>query len=407
MKIHSDICVIGNGMIGKASALALARAGYKVALLAPEISEKSASNESQPLWDQRVYALNHVAKSLLSSLKVWDAMDSSRIAPVDAMAVQGDDETRPGCLGFNAYGARVGALAWIVEDSNLNRALDSALSFASGVNFIKGRADQLLHTEHHVQVMLDDGAELTTSLIIGADGANSWVRVQADTSIDYRSYDQSAVVANFSCTNAHHGIASQWFLGSDGIVALLPLPDQRVSLVWSAPEALANRLMAESPEKLCERLFALPGQTLGLFEMLPPSVPKSFPLRLIRSHSLIANRIALVGDAAHVVHPLAGQGMNLGFADVDALVSVLGQSKDIDCGDTRLLNRYARLRAEDILLMQVTTDGLYRLFSSDLPPVKLLRNAGMRLIDKIPFLKNHLARQALGHSYSSNTTESF
>jgi 2-polyprenyl-6-methoxyphenol hydroxylase-like FAD-dependent oxidoreductase len=141
--------------------------------------------------------------------------------------------------------------------------------------------------------------------------------------------------------------------------------------------------------------------------MLPPSVPKAIPLRLIRSHSLIANRIALVGDAAHVVHPLAGQGMNLGFADVDALLSALSQSKQTDCGDARLLNRYARLRAEDVLLMQVTTDGLHRLFSSDLPPVKLLRNVGMRLIDKLPFLKNHLARQALGHSNYSNTTESF
>jgi ubiquinone biosynthesis UbiH/UbiF/VisC/COQ6 family hydroxylase len=323
------------------------------------------------------------------------------------MAVQGDDQANPGCLGFNAYGARVGALAWIVEDSNLNRALDSALSFASGINFIKGHAKQLLYKEHHVEVMLDDGEMLTTSLIIGADGANSWVRAQAYMSIDYRSYDQSAVVANFSCTNAHHGIASQWFLGADGIVALLPLPGQQVSLVWSAPEVLANRLLAESSEKLCERLSALPGQTLGQFVMLPPSVPKAFPLRLIRSHSLIANRIALVGDAAHVVHPLAGQGMNLGFADVDALLSVLSQSKDVDCGDARLLNRYARLRAEEVLLMQATTDGLHRLFSSDLPPVKLLRNAGMRLIDKIPFLKNHLARQALGHSHSSNTTESF
>ena len=109
MKIQSDICVIGNGVIGKASALALARAGYKVALLAPEMPEKSTPSASEPLWDQRVYALNHVAKSLLSSLKVWDAMDLKRIAPVDAMAVQGDDQANPGCLGFNAYGARVGA----------------------------------------------------------------------------------------------------------------------------------------------------------------------------------------------------------------------------------------------------------------------------------------------------------
>jgi ubiquinone biosynthesis UbiH/UbiF/VisC/COQ6 family hydroxylase len=407
MKIHSDICIIGNGVIGKACALAMSRAGYEVALLAPDSPHQPHPMTTQPLWDQRVYALNHVARHLLSSLKVWNAMDSTRIAPVDAMVVQGDDEARPGQLGFNAYGARVGALAWIVEDSNLNRALDSALSFASGVKLIKERVIQLTHTEDHVQVSLDSGASHTTSLVIGADGAHSWVRTQADIGIDYRSYDQRAIVANFSCTNPHHDVASQWFLGADGIVALLPLPDQQVSLVWSAPDAFATRLMTESAENLCERLSALPGQTLGQFAILPPSVPKAFPLRLIRSHSLIAHRIALMGDAAHVVHPLAGQGMNLGFADIDALVSVLGLSKAVDCGDARLLNRYARLRAEDILLMQLTTDGLHRLFTSELPPVKALRNVGMRLVDKLPFLKNRLARQALGHSFSTHTTESF
>ncbi len=407
MKIHSDICIIGNGAIGKACALALARAGYEVALLAPDASERFHLATGAPVWDQRVYALNHVARRLLTSLKVWDAMDAARIAAVDSMAVHGDDEARPAQLSFNAYGARVGALAWIVEDSNLNRALDAALGFATGVNHIKGRATKLTHTDHHVQIALDDAAVHTTGLIIGADGANSWVRAQADVGIDYRSYEQNAVVANFSCSSPHHGVASQWFLGADGIVALLPLPSQQVSLVWSAPEPLASRLLAESPEKLCERLSALPGQTLGLFNMLPPSVPKAFPLRLIRSHSLVVNRIALVGDAAHVVHPLAGQGMNLGFADVDALVTVLTEAKASDCGDARLLRRYARLRAEDILLMQLTTDGLHRLFSTDVLPVKALRNMGMRLVDKLPFLKNRLARQALGHTHSSNTKEIF
>lgn len=407
MKTHTDICIIGNGVIGKACALAMARAGYKVAMLAPDAAERLPLITIQPVWDQRVYALNHVARHLLTSLKVWDAMDAARIAPVDAMAVHGDDVAKPAHLSFNAYGARVGALAWIVEDSNLNRALNAALIFATGVNYIKGRAGKLSYTDNHVQINLDDGAVHTTSLIIGADGANSWVRTQADVGIDYRSYEQSAVVANFSCSNHHHGIASQWFLGADGIAALLPLPGQQVSLVWSTPENLAKQLLAESPEKLCERLSGLSGQTLGQFEMLQPTTPQALPLRLIRAHALIANRIALIGDAAHVVHPLAGQGMNLGFADVDALVSVLTKAKANDCGDARLLGRYARLRAEDILLMQLTTDGLQRLFSTDLLPVKTLRNMGMRLIDKLPFLKNRLAREALGHTYSSNTKESF
>jgi ubiquinone biosynthesis UbiH/UbiF/VisC/COQ6 family hydroxylase len=224
--------------------------------------------------------------------------------------------------------------------------------------------------------------------------------------VDYRTYDQHAVVANFSCTQPHHGVASQWFLGADGIVALLPLPGNQVSLVWSAPEALANRLITESPERLCTRLGSLPGQMLGAFAMLPPSTPKAFPLRLIRSHSLIAPRIALVGDAAHVVHPLAGQGMNLGFADIDALLSALRQHGDEgDCGAHRLLSRYARSRKEEVLLMQITTDSLHRLFSTDIAPVRLLRNAGMRLLDKLPFLKQRLVMHALGRPLSSHLTE--
>ena len=404
MGIDSDICVIGNGAIGKASALALAREGYRVTLLAPDAGD-AAGAAPDASWDLRVFALNHVAHGLLSSLKVWDAMDASRIAPVDAMAVQGDDEV-PGQLGFDAYGARVGALAWIVEDRNLNQTLDSALRFATGVKRVAGRAVALACTDRCAEVTLDDGQRICAPLIVGADGAHSWVRAQADIGMDYRSYDQRAVVANFACTQPHHGVASQWFLGADGIVALLPLPGNQVSLVWSAPEALADKLLSEPPERLCERLASLPGQTLGQFSLLPPARPRAFPLRLIRSHSLIAHRVALVGDAAHVVHPLAGQGMNLGFADIDALLAALKSHGPAgDCGDERMLARYARLRKEEVLLMQLTTDGLHRLFSTELAPVRFLRNAGMRVVDKLPFLKQRLVAHALGRSLSSTSTE--
>ncbi len=401
----SDICVIGGGAIGKTSALALAREGYRVTLLSPEGEATPSPLTSDAPWDLRVYALNHVAHRLLSSLKVWDAMDSDRIAPVDAMAVQGDGATR-GKLGFDAYGARVGALTWIVEDANLNQALDSALRFANGVTAVAGRAVALLQHGDHAQVTLDDGRTIRAALVLGADGAQSWVRMQADIGMDYRAYGQSAVVANFSCTHAHHGVASQWFLGSEGIVALLPLTGNRVSLVWSAPQALADRLLAEPVARLSERLAALPGQTLGEFSMLPPMRPRAFPLRLIRSHSLVAHRVALAGDAAHAVHPLAGQGMNLGFADIDALLTALTeQGKATDCGDDRLLARYARLRKEDVLLMQLTTDGLQRLFSSELAPLRLLRNAGMSLVDKLPLLKRRLIAHALGRSHPTPVDE--
>jgi ubiquinone biosynthesis UbiH/UbiF/VisC/COQ6 family hydroxylase len=405
MSNDCDVCVIGGGSVGKASALALAREGYRVALLSPEGQRAAYAGGGDAPWDLRVYALNHVAHRLLSSLKVWDAMDPTRIAPVDAMSVHGDDAAR-GHLDFDAYGARVGALAWIIEDGNLNQALDSALRFANGVTPLSGRAVALSRNDQRAEITLDNGSKIHASLVLGADGANSWVRAQADIGMDYRSYHQRAVVANFSCTNPHHGVASQWFLGSEGIVALLPLPGNRVSLVWSAPDALADRLLAEPAERLAERLAALPGQTLGAFGILPPATPRAFPLRLIRSHALVAHRVALIGDAGHVVHPLAGQGMNLGFADIDALLSALReQGRDVDCGDDRLLARYSRLRKEDVLLMQLTTDGLQNLFSSQLLPVKILRNAGMSLLNKLPFIKQRLVSHALGRSHHSSVKE--
>ncbi len=403
MKLSFDICVTGGGAIGKASALALAQAGHQVALLSPDAPATSSPDH----WDLRVYALNHGAQQRLSSLKVWDAMDASRIAPVDAMAIHGDDTGLGGHLGFDAYGARVGALAWIVEDSNLNRALDSALQFAPSVKRISSVASSLQIDAEQATVALADGDTLTCSLIVGADGANSWVRGQADIDIDYRSYNQNAVVANFECGRPHHGTASQWFLGSDGIVALLPLPGNRVSMVWSAPEALAEQLLREPAEALCERLAKLTGMSLGALTMLPPAKPRAFPLRLIRAHSPIAHRIALVGDAAHVVHPLAGHGMNLGFGDIDALVTALARrDQHDDSGDARTLGRYARLRKEEVLLMQLATDGLHRLFSSDLPPVRHLRNVGMGLVDKLPFLKRRLMSHAFGRAASQPTGES-
>ncbi len=399
MKKDGDICVIGGGAIGKASALALAREGYRVLLLSPDSEGASPSIGRASSWDLRVYALNHVAHRLLSSLKVWDAMDGSRITPVDAIAVQGDDAVR-GQLAFDAYGARVGALAWIIEESNLNQALDSALRFTNGVTQLKGRAVALARRDQQADILLDNGDEIRVSLVVGADGAYSWVRSQSDIGLDYRAYDQRALVANFSCTNAHHGVARQWFLGSEGIVALLPLPGNRVSLVWSAPDTLADHLLSSPVGYLAERLAALPGQTLGTFTMLPSAEPRAFPLRLIRSQSLVAHRVALVGDAAHVVHPLAGQGMNLGFADIDALLAALKeQGREADCGNDRLLARYARLRKEEVLLMQLTTDGLHRLFASELAPLRIIRNAGMGLLNKLPFLKQRLVSHALGRSH--------
>ncbi len=395
--VQSDVCIVGNGAIGKVTALGFAQAGFSVTLLSPSASIPRDAAALTCGWDARVYALNHVAHRLLSSLKVWDALDASRVAPVDGMAVQGDDEQHPGLLGFDAYGARVGALAWIVEDRNLNFALDSALRFAPKVRSVTGRASKLQANSDGATVQLENGATLAASLVVGADGAQSWVRSQCDIGIDYRSYGQRGVVSNFECDKPHHGVAHQWFTAAEGIVALLPLPGQRVSLVWSAPEALAQTLMRETPAQLAARLSVFCEEKLGQLRPVQPEEIKAFPLNLIRPHALIAPRVALVGDAAHVVHPLAGHGMNLGFADVaELLQTVAAREAHRDCGDARVLARYARARKEDVLLMQLATDGLARLFGTDFEPVRLLRNAGLNLLNQFPVLKRHLISHALG-----------
>ncbi|WP_136417773.1 UbiH/UbiF family hydroxylase [Herbaspirillum sp. ST 5-3] len=394
MHFQSNICVVGNGAVGKAAALGFAQAGLSVTLLSP--SDSAAAPAQSAGWDVRVYALNHVAHDLLSSLKVWQALDASRVAPVDTMIVKGDGE-QAGNLAFDAYGARTGALAWIVEDSNLNSALDAALKFAPNMRIVSGRAARLCADSAGATVQLDNGDLIEASLIVGADGAQSWVRAQCDIGIDYRSYGQRAIVTNFECDKPHHDTAYQWFTSSEGIVALLPLPGQRTSLVWSAPETLAQILLREPLMQLAERVTQLSGHQLGQLRPLQPELVKAFPLSLLRPHSIVAPRVALIGDAAHVVHPLAGHGMNLGFADVAALVKLVSEREPHrDCGDERVLGRYARARKEDIFLMQAATDGLERLFSTDFEPLRLVRNIGLNLVNKLPVLKRALISHAMG-----------
>ncbi|MFC7288535.1 UbiH/UbiF family hydroxylase [Herminiimonas glaciei] len=395
MHVQSDVCIIGDGAIGKAAALGFAQAGLKVALLSPASAPATAPKED---WDVRVYAVNHVAHALLSSVKVWEALDASRVAPVDAMVVNGDGATA-GELAFDAYGARVGALAWIVEDRNLNQALDAALKFASNVKVVQGRASSLQVSDTVASVQLANGDTLDAELVVGADGGQSWVRSQCNIDFDYRPYGQRAIVSNFTCEKPHHGVAYQWFSAAEGIIALLPLPGQRLSLVWSAPDALADTLLKEPLTQIAARLTQLAGDKLGALSPLQPEAVKSFPLSLLRPHAITAPRVALIGDAAHVVHPLAGHGMNLGFADVAALIKTVSErGQHRDCGDARVLSRYARSRKEDILLMQLTTDGLARLFGTDLEPLRVVRNFGLNLVNQLPVLKRRLIGHALGKS---------
>jgi ubiquinone biosynthesis UbiH/UbiF/VisC/COQ6 family hydroxylase len=226
------------------------------------------------------------------------------------------------------------------------------------------------------------------------------VRAAAGINATVKSYDQTAVVANFGCARPHLNTAWQWFT-DQGVVALLPLPGEHVSLVWSAPQELAVELAALSADQLAgrvtERCASAAGDTTGVGQLTPIGKAHTFPLRRIAVSRLIASRAALIGDAAHVVHPLAGQGLNLGLQDVALLLEVVRAREAFrDVGDATVLRRYERGRAEALGLMRFTTDSLAQLFAFDDPLVRRLRNAGMAAVNRLSPLKNALIRRALG-----------
>lgn len=397
--LQVDVCIVGYGAIGKAAALALSRRGLRVAILAPAAPIVAAPAVQGDDWDVRVFALNHVAHRLLSGLKVWDAMRLERVQAVSAMKIMdvASNEVADTTLSFDAYAAHTDELAWIVEDRNLNQALDQALQFAQHIVRLDGMAQSLNVEGDCAKVVLNNGCIVSADLVLGADGANSWVRGQSDMDVTYRSYGQRAVVCNFTCEKPHFGVAHQWFAGEDGIIALLPLPGNQVSLVWSAPEPLAGELMRAPLNSLADRLSVYGNAVLGRLSPHQPEKVAAFPLQFLRPHSMIAQRVALIGDAAHVVHPMAGQGMNLGFGDIDSLLKVLDEKESYrSCGDERILKRYQRARREAVSMMQFTTDGLTRLFASDLEPLKIGRKIGMNLLNRMPVIKRKLIAQAMG-----------
>jgi 2-polyprenylphenol 6-hydroxylase len=388
-QLDVDIAVVGAGVAGMAAALGLAQQGLKVALIGPRarIHERSQSSP----FDGRIYAVAPATVALLRQLSVWGRIDEARSTPVERMRVFGD---RGDELTFDAYGAAVERLATILEESELLRVLDAACDFQPSITRLDAEFDSYSIEGDAAQVRLGDGAALGVRLLVGADGAQSAVRAAAGLSAGVTDYKQTAVVTNLSCERAHLNTAWQWFT-DEGVVALLPLSGNHVSLVWSAPTALANELSALGPEAFGQRVAERTGAALGTLAPAGPTF--TFSLRLVTVDRLIAPRVTLVGDAAHVVHPLAGQGLNLGLQDVGALLEVMrGREAFRDIGDTVLLRRYERNRAEPIALMRAATDGLARLFGMDDAFARFVRNTGMAAVDHLSPLKSLLIRQALG-----------
>ena len=363
-----DVQVLGAGIVGQSLALALARAGLSVALR-PEPARTGAGE------DVRAYALNAASVALLRSLKVWDSLPAHAATPVLDMHVQGD--APPAAIDFSAWQQRVEALAWITDAAVLERELAQAVRFAPHISIVESEVDAPL-----------------TALCEGKASAS---RAALGVHFERHDYGHSGVAARLTSSRKHQGTAWQWFRSPD-VLALLPFdapePEHSFALVWSLPEARAKELLALGDAGFEQQLmFATSGEA---GELKLAGQRAAWPLTQATAAAWSGPGWVLLGDAAHVVHPLAGQGLNLGLADVAALCRVITEREPWrGLGDEKLLRRYARERLVPTWAMGQVTDGLLRLFSHPQPLARELRNRGLTLVNHLSPLKRWLTQRAL------------
>lgn len=383
-----DVVVVGAGITGVALGLALHRSGHRVRVLDHRAVEPFIPPAG---FDQRIYAISEASRSFLDSVGGWSRMDRQRIQAIERMDILGD---RDGRLHFDATSGK--SLGDIVEAGVLLQGLMDQVH-ASCPDLVEAPVSimDVKSFRDRQEIHLDQGGMLKTRLLVAADGLQSPLRTRMGLSAQFRDYRQTAVVANYASARPHGGVARQWFLPGE-VLALLPLPGNHLSLVWSATGEHARDLLAMSPERRTKAIQTVTGDAVGDLEEV--SVPAGFALKKVWVDHWVMERFALVGDAAHGVHPMAGQGLNLGLQDAFCLAGVLGgRTPGPDCGDLGLLRRYERARKASVLMMQGMTDGLFRLFGDGCPEYWVRwRNRGLSHMEKWAWMKKRLAGHAAG-----------
>lgn len=383
----ADIIIVGNGLVGLSAAIAFANLGKKIVLVG---ASKSEIKRTQ-FWDERIYALTPATRDWLKSLGVWSYLDSSRICPINAMQLWSRGLESPLLLANSD--ANLNEIGIIAENRNLMHALEVRLGDFSEVAIKYAGCRHIEVNEQSVCLILDDGSKVTAKLLVAADGANSFVRNALSITAKLKKFDQTAIVANFLAKKSHINFARQWFSPHETL-ALLPLPESHVSMVWSLSDERAEQLLALSRDELAKSVQMHTQNMLGKLDLVSEVLP--FPLEQVTSAQLIAKRVALVGDAAHRVHPMAGQGVNLGFRDVIAVQKLLSNSHALqDIGEYTFLREYERARKADIMSMNGLTSGLDWLFASDQVILQRLTNFGMLQLQKHAFVRKVLIKQAV------------
>ena len=391
-----DVTVVGAGLVGLAAALACHQAGYSVALLdsGPGLTQSQLNADANSLcndhsqWDARIYAISPNNAKWLAELGAWPLLDKARLGQINAMQIFADGVP----MSLDAEDESADCLAYVLESRALAQALHERVSMTGmPVLFNHGCVafDSATTTLH-----LADKRTIQSSLVIAADGSQSWLRQQLGITVQKKSYAQLGIVANFSVELDHAHVARQWFTShrQDGgtILAWLPLSSNTVSIVWSVPLAYADELLALSPSAFTQAVMQAGGQALGDMRLLSP--PVAFPLSRQTCERTVQDGVVLVGDAAHQIHPMAGQGVNLGFRDViDLLASWQTKNSYQSLADSRLLKAYTRRRKADVLSMQLLTDGLFQLFARANPVLNSIRNAAWQLANQGLIKKTLLA----------------
>ncbi len=393
MKFDHDVAIVGGGVVGSALTCALADAGLTVALID---AQTPAPYDAKAEVDLRVFALSVASRRILEALQVWDAVAAARVSPYREMQVW--DAGGKGSIHFDSADLGQAELGYIVENSLLQHALWARLKTHPQVRMIHPAKVTALDLADEAAILtLDGGQRFKVRLVVAADGAGSATRALAGIEVDDTAYDQRAMVAHVRTEQPHRETAWQRFLPT-GPVAFLPLADGRVSVVWSADEAEAARILALDDAGFCAALTQASEAKLG--QVLSTTRRAAFPLQRLHAREYVRARFALAGDAAHALHPLAGQGVNLGLLDAAALVEVIADAarKGRDIGDLGVLRRYERWRKGDNLAMIFALDGFKRLFSNDMAGVSMLRNVGLRAVDRFTPLKHAFVRRAMGLS---------
>lgn len=389
MQTDYDILVVGGGMVGAAFACALGGSRYRIGVI-----ESSPADLSWPRadYDNRVSAITRATQNVFRNVGAWEYMVKRRVQPYRAMHVW--DATGDGAIHFEAAEIGEPDLGLIIENSVILAGLLERMDAFANIELLcPARVRTLEVAADRAAIGLEDGRRLTARLVVGADGERSWVRTQAGIGTHGWHYDQTAVVAIVKTSRHHDEVCYQRFMPT-GPLAFLPMPEGRSAIVWSTSPDHAQALLAMEEHAFLDALQDAFGDTLGRMEF--SGARGAWPLMLQHADAYVRPRIALVGNAAHAIHPLAGQGLNLGISDAAALAQVIEEGGDEDIGSLRLLRRYERWRKGDNLAVMAAMDGFKRLFSNDIAPLALVRNLGLRLTNAATPVKNFLVRRAMG-----------